>query len=174
MHLEKLIGIALPNADPALVAAAAKELRQGGAADEKALKELTEKVEDLSAELDTYRKEIGRLNAIIVNQRMGYENATPLALGVLAERARQRQSEGYDDSHDDEHDQFELSKAGFAYLQDAFMRAAGGEGFEQPPASWPWDADDWRRKTILREVEIGCALIVAEGERLARAGLMEA
>lgn len=88
---------------------------------------------------------------------------------VVAERKRQRSMEGYDDHHDDAHDDFCLSYAAIAYIRDAVARGAGESGFVQgPPEEWPWSNGDWKPKEIRRNLVISAALLLAEIERLDR------
>nr|WP_250807111.1 hypothetical protein [Neorhizobium tomejilense] len=179
MHIEKLLNEVLPNVDADLVKAAVRELRDPGCFPESAVNASVandiaakdERIKELEDELASHRREINRLQTVIVNQRAGFENASPAALGVLAERARQKRMEGYDDGHDNEHLDFELSRAAAAYLVDAIDRARGGEGYNAPPSIWPWDVVDWKRKPVYRQLEIVCALIIADQERLNRNGL---
>ena len=169
MYLEKLLREALPNTDHELIANAVGEVLAARTTETSA----SERIAELEDELADHRREIARLQTVIVNQRSGWENASPAALGVLAERARQKRMEGYDDVHDDEHSEFELSAAAFAYLGDAIERARGGEGQATPPSIWPWEPNDWRRKPVYRQLEVVCALIIAEQERLGRNGLAD-
>ncbi|MBY3155461.1 hypothetical protein HFO56_24345 [Rhizobium laguerreae] len=171
MYFEKLLREVLPHVDEELVASAARELLAARAPS--AEHPAADRIAELEAELADHRREIARLQTVIVNQRAGWENASPAALGVLAERARQKRMEGYDDTHDDEHSDFELSCAAAAYLLDAVERARGGEGYATPPAIWPWAVKDWRRKPVYRQLEVACALIIADEERLGRNGLSD-
>jgi hypothetical protein len=171
MYLEKLLKEALPHLDEELVANAARELLVAKAPAGES--QASERIAELEAELADHRREIARLQTVNVNQRAGWENASLAALGVLAERARQKRMEGYDDNHDDEHSGFELSSAAAAYILDAIDRAKGGEGYATPPSIWPWSVQDWRRKPVYRQLEVACALIIAEQERLGRNGLSD-
>ena len=176
MHLEKLLKEAFPHLDTELVENAAREVLNGkcdvcNEVTTLSSKDDQERIAELEAELTDHRREISRLNTIIVNQRAGFENASPAALGILAERARQKRMEGYGDNHDDEHSDFELSRAAAAYLIDAIERARGGEGQVSAPTVWPWLPEDWKRKQIYRQLEIVGALVIAEQERLGRNGL---
>jgi uncharacterized coiled-coil protein SlyX len=179
MYLEKLLTEALPNIDRELVAKAAIEILSSRTIDTMASSdriadiEADDRISELEEELADHRREIARLQTVIVNQRAGWENASPAALGVLAERARQKRMEGYDDTHDDEHSEFELSCAAAAYLIDAIERARGGEGYITPPSIFPWDKKDWRRKPVYRQIEVACALIIADQERVDRNGLAD-
>lgn len=128
-------------------------------------------ISEMTEEVKRLRSEVSRLNTIIINQRAGYEGASPAALGILAERARQHRSEGYNDGHDDEQDGNELAKAAACFLLDAIERAAGNEGYSRPPPLWPWDKEHWKRKPVYRQFEIAGALIIAEQERRQRNGL---
>jgi uncharacterized coiled-coil protein SlyX len=170
MYLEKLLKEAMPSIDPDLIAKAAQELTGVHA---QGTTTSADRIAELENELADHRREIARLQTILVNQRAGWENASEAALGVLAERARQKRMEGYDDTHDDEHTDFELSSAAAAFLLDAIERAKGGEGYVTPPTIWPWEAKDWRRKPIYRQLEVAAALIIADEERLGRNGLAD-
>jgi hypothetical protein len=90
---------------------------------------------------------------------------------VVSERRRQRAMEGYDDTHDDAHEDFSLSCAAVAYIRDAVARGGGEVGFAQsPPPEWPWSDSDWKPKDIRRALVVSAALLVAEIERLDRIG----
>lgn len=170
MYLEKLLIEILPNVSADLISKAAEELRSSKP---QANTKDAERIAELQAELADHRREIARLQTVTVNQRAGWENASEAALGVLAERARQKRMEGYDDNHDDEHIDFELSSAAAAFLLDAIDRAKGGDGFTTPPSIWPWESKDWRRKPIYRQLEVAAALIIADQERMGRSGLAD-
>lgn len=133
------------------------------------LAELAEK----DGEIAALRAEINRLNTVVVNMRAGYGNASPAALGFLAERARQRRAEGFSDADDDEHVNGEMLKAAICYLLDADARHDGGEGFPSAPELWPFPSEDWKRKPLHRQIEIAGALLIAEAERRDRNGLDE-
>lgn len=88
---------------------------------------------------------------------------------IVAERNRQRAMEGYDDQHDDTHDDFSLSSAAIAYLRDTVARGGGEQGFvNRPPEEWPWAKGDWKPKELRRNLVIAAALLVAEIERIDR------
>ncbi|MGC0225188.1 hypothetical protein [Pseudooceanicola nitratireducens] len=92
---------------------------------------------------------------------------TQAALDVLEERKRQQSKKGWTPEHDDEHDLFELSRAGACYA----MSAAG----YQPDNAmirrlWPFPEEmrpsDQRRRDLVK----AAATILADIERLDRAG----
>lgn len=170
MSLAKLFQEAFPNIDRELIAAAVREILEPRSASSDTP---AERIAELEVELSDHRREIARLQTVIVNQRAGFENASPAALGILAERARQKRVEGFADVHDDEHSNFELSRAAAAYLMDAIDRALGGDGYPSPPADWPWEEKDWKRKPVYRQIEVAASLIIAEQERLGRNGLAD-
>lgn len=125
-----------------------------------------------SEEIAMLQGEIGRLRTEINSHREGVIGATTAGLDVLGERARQRRMEGYDDAHDDKHDDFALSSAAIAYLMDARLRGTTGHGFaENPPPDWPWEVTDWKTKKVRQSLVVAAALIIAEIERLDRAGV---
>lgn len=88
---------------------------------------------------------------------------------IEAERARQISEEGWDASHDDAHDNGELLRAAMCYLCEArlqfnTMRPDGS------PLSWPWETRWWKPSTPERNFVKGGALLLAERDRLDRAG----
>jgi hypothetical protein len=128
--------------------------------------------EDDSEEVAMLRGEIGRLKQEINTHREGVLGATKAGLDSLGERARQRRMEGYDDAHDDKHDDFALTSAAVAYLMDARLRGTTGHGFtETPPPDWPWETTDWKTKQVRQSLVVAAALVIAEIERLDRAGV---
>jgi hypothetical protein len=107
------------------------------------------------------------------------------AADVLAERQRQLDVEGWSIAHDDDHDRGELSRAGAAFAffgslpEDArkSLRAAPLESPEGRvsilgllwPKDWLWL--HFKPKGRRRDLVRGAALIIAEIERLDRAGI---
>lgn len=168
MTIEKFLKSAFPSIDADTMSIAVDEFKT-------VIRTEVARAHEESAELrdenERLRREVSRLNTVIANQRAGWENASPAALAILAERARQKRMEGYTDTHDDEHVNGELGKAAACYLIDAIDRLTGGEGYPQPPEQWPWEPSDWKRKDIHRQLEISGALSMAELERLERNGL---
>ncbi|WP_423454343.1 hypothetical protein [Ottowia sp. VDI28] len=93
-----------------------------------------------------------------------YQDAlTKAAKDVLAERLRQINVEGWTPDHDDEeHLPDELALAAASYV----CADAG----DAPPAIWPWDRNWWKPRDRRRNLVKSGALILAELERLDRAG----
>jgi hypothetical protein len=92
----------------------------------------------------------------------------PVVEEVMAERLRQVDKEGWSHEHDDEHTEFELTRAAVAYALAATATP------EQPTAEdmgevWPWDPLWWKPSSPRRNLVKAAALIIAEIERLDRA-----
>lgn len=88
---------------------------------------------------------------------------------IAAERRRQVEAEGWSPEHDDDHDNFELSRAACCYGQ----MGAGGPYSNptpgQPPPGWPWDVSWWKPDADpVRNLEKAGALFAAEIDRLLR------
>jgi hypothetical protein len=88
------------------------------------------------------------------------------------ERARQQRygtsllpGEGWDNDHDDNHQDGELALAGAAY---AIHGLAHGLPHASPPALWPWESHWWKPKDSRRNLIRAAAFLVAEIERLDR------
>ena len=88
---------------------------------------------------------------------------------VLKERLRQRDEEGYDDAHDDQHTEGQLARAGAAYAL-----AAGGSPLSEAHDLWPadWDKRCDKREALQddprRLLVMAAALLQAEIDRLDR------
>lgn len=81
---------------------------------------------------------------------------------VAAERQRQVEVEGWTASHDDTHQNGELTLAAACYACcDQFPAYALN--------MWPYDAEWWKPKTNRRNLVMAAALLVAEIERIDRA-----
>lgn len=87
---------------------------------------------------------------------------SPGMLAAIAERFRQIDAEGWDDSHDDRHEKSELARAGACYLIHA------GTVSRTPPHDWPWEGDWWKPSGIRRDLVRGIALGIAELDRFDR------
>jgi len=85
---------------------------------------------------------------------------TRAATDVLAERQRQVEAEGWTIEHDDQHRNGELATAAACYAEPK-----GLYNF-----AWPWDREWWKPKDRRRDLVRAGALILAEIERLDRAG----
>jgi hypothetical protein len=99
---------------------------------------------------------------------------TAAAKDVLAERQRQIEKEGWDDSHDDHHHNGELAAAAACYASPhrAFKAVDGvGRGYEKLTVYrdlWPWTDEWWKPKDRRADLVRAGALILAEIERLDR------
>ena len=86
---------------------------------------------------------------------------------VVAERQRQIASEGYSAAHDDDHRVGELAAAAACYS----MSAVEDEYVDDIITRlWPWSKMAWKPKTLREDLVRGAALLIAEIERLDRAG----
>jgi hypothetical protein len=157
--LAEYLKAANPNAPSDLAARAAAEIRS-----------LISGTDEGMQDVELLTREIGRLKRELSAHEEGVSGASRAALDTLGERARQRRLEGYDDLHDDAHDDFSLLKAALAYGEDALLQGTTGHSFtETAPPSWPWDEGDWKPKNLRRMLVIMGALVIAEMERLDRA-----
>lgn len=86
---------------------------------------------------------------------------------IAAERRRQIEAEGWTPEHDDEHDDHQLSQAAACYALGV-PAAVGMDGARVP--LWPWSREWWKPTDRVRDLVKAGALIVAEIERLQRAG----
>ncbi|MBB2981799.1 hypothetical protein [Paraburkholderia tropica] len=91
---------------------------------------------------------------------------TDAARDVLAERARQVNGEGWTPAHDDQNDAGELARAASQYALNAALPFRAG----LTPAFWPWAPEWWKPTTPRRDLIKAAALIIAEIERIDRAG----
>lgn len=92
---------------------------------------------------------------------------------VIAERQRQMAVEGWTPEHDDEHDDGNLAAAGAAYAVNAADQLhpySQGDGGNEQPIMWPWDAEWWKPKNPRRDLVRAAALIIAEIEKIDRQG----
>lgn len=90
---------------------------------------------------------------------------SPFATAALVERQRQKDVEGWDEAHDDEHRVGEMARAGGCYA-----RYAGSEYTVkgQSPHGWPWAAEWWKPVDFRRDLVRAAALIIAEGDKFDR------
>jgi hypothetical protein len=83
---------------------------------------------------------------------------------IRLERLRQVETEGYTPSSDDNYKRSELRKAAGCYE----LAALNNDDSPTPPRQWPWSADKWKPKGILRNLERAGALYQADIDRLER------
>lgn len=91
---------------------------------------------------------------------------TAAAADVLAERKRQVTAEGWTPGHDDEYEHGELADAAGCYALSSDLFDCAGE----PPRPWPWPDEWWKPTSRRRDLVKAGALILAEIERIDRAG----
>ncbi|MEM8636140.1 MAG: hypothetical protein AAGF33_14295 [Pseudomonadota bacterium] len=87
---------------------------------------------------------------------------------IRDERDRQIAEEGFDASHDDEHNRGELAIAASCYADAASYPEDLRRAFHLFPYRWPWQRTWWKPKTRREDLIRAGALIVAEIERLDR------
>lgn len=82
---------------------------------------------------------------------------------VVAERTRQITDEGHSCGDDDRYTRGELYSAAKAYLMALDNRI-------NPPRGWPWPDSAWKPRDRASNLVRAGALLLAEADRLARAG----
>ena len=100
----------------------------------------------------------------------------PALSDVIAERKRQIEAEGWTAGHDDSHESGDLAYAGAAYSLHAgcVLNPLDQTGFPgTPPSFWNWGFKWWKPSTPRRDLVKAAALILAEIERIDRAGKTE-
>lgn len=98
-------------------------------------------------------------------------NLSKAARDVLAERVRQISEEGWTPEHDDEHKEGTLALAACCYAMPVKeLCSMHGSGTSVWRVLWPWDHDWWKPKGRRRDLVRAGALIIAEIERIDRAG----
>lgn len=85
---------------------------------------------------------------------------------ILAERQHQTMELGYDSTHDDQHKNFELSKAAECYRDVALAKLGGAK--EYLDRGWPWSGEFKPKPHPLENLAIAGALFLAEMMRLRR------
>jgi len=90
-------------------------------------------------------------------------------IDVLAERQRQIHAEGFDEAHDEAHEDGQLSDAAICYAMRDNQRQSV-DAFEQSwlQTLWPWDIAWWKPKDRRRDLVRAAALIIAEIDRMDR------
>jgi hypothetical protein len=108
-----------------------------------------------------------RARAVLAAQPKPLAELTAAARDVLAERRRQVQVEGWTPEHDDCYRDRDLAAAAACYATHAASRNGS---VVHPPIIWPWNTNHWKPTTPRRDLVKAAALILAEIERLDRAG----
>lgn len=92
-------------------------------------------------------------------------------IDVLEERRRQVEDLGWSDDNDDEYVFGELSFAAARYADHACdIERYGDEANNDMDPEWPWNPLWWKPTTARRDLVKAAALILAEIDRLDRAG----
>lgn len=91
---------------------------------------------------------------------------TAAAADVLAERQRQVTAEGWTPEHDDEHSDGEMALAASSYALYAHKKPIA----PAIPYNWPWEPEWFKQQGARRDLVKAAALILAEIERIDRAG----
>lgn len=123
----------------------------------------------LAGRITQYRKDVTRLREVLA-----LIDSHSVIEEIAAERQRQIIAEGWSFEHDDQHSEFELSRAAVAYAR----HAANNHAFPHyvivaAPDAWPWEYAWWKPKDPRRDLVRAAALIVADIERLDRAAAAE-
>lgn len=137
--------------------------------------EAARKNDPLLARIRELEAENERLRASAVGANVGAE--------IAAERTRQV-GHGYDAEHDDEHTDGSIARAAAAYAYagsypEPLREYHGGTAFVWYGKTtllgqiWPWDRESFRPRSRRRDLVKAAALIIAEIERLDRAGERE-
>src|ERR1044072_8991586 len=87
---------------------------------------------------------------------------------IAAERRRQIEVGGWTAEHDDGHSNAEMASAAICYATPHRPLSWFGAGLA--PVAWPWHWSWWKSTDRRRDLIKAGALIVAEIERLGRAG----
>lgn len=90
---------------------------------------------------------------------------------VINERKRQIEKEGYSTEHDDEHEDFELTRAAICYAEGAaYFHDDASEEYVHIPVSvhWPWESAAFKPKSPRRDLVRAASLIISEIERIDR------
>jgi len=95
---------------------------------------------------------------------------------VFNERQRQKIVEGYTTERDDNYTHNEMTSAAVGYAQHVVRRgwvhSSHIENYQSEacPSIWPWDEKYWKPKSPREDLVRAAALIIAEIERIDRAG----
>lgn len=85
---------------------------------------------------------------------------------VIAERTRQVSIEGWTLASDDQHPSGDMALAAACYA----AHAGGAHQSNDAPPLWPWDRHWWKPTAPRRDLVKAAALMLAEIERIDRAG----
>ncbi|HGM4821483.1 TPA: hypothetical protein ACKP7E_000402 [Pseudomonas aeruginosa] len=94
-------------------------------------------------------------------------------LDVQAERRRQSEAEGWTPEHDDEHSHGQMARAAACYALAGSSAPNDGTAALLVSLAWPWDEQWWKPSTARRDLVKAGALVLAEIERIDRAGISQ-
>ncbi|HGN1668907.1 hypothetical protein ACV33Y_10915 [Pseudomonas aeruginosa] len=101
-------------------------------------------------------------------------NSVPQAwLDVQAERRRQVEAEGWTPEHDDQHSHGQMARAAACYALAGSSAPNDETAALLVSLAWPWDEQWWKPSTARRDLIKAGALVLAEIERLDRAGISQ-
>lgn len=127
-------------------------------------------MEDPFLELRRTKDEMSALRSELREEREARQSADQYAeretqgiRDVAAERLRQIEQEGCTGDHDDEHEGGALADAAICYIDPSLLNRW-----------WPWELDWYKPKDRRRNLVRAAALLIAEIDRLDRAGAREA
>lgn len=99
------------------------------------------------------------------------EDLKTAVCNVLMERQRQIAQEHWTPEHDDEHQGGDLAVAAASYaLHAAATLAAAPDYAKQSARLWPWEGNSYKPRDPYRDLVRAAALLLAEAERMRRAG----
>lgn len=94
-------------------------------------------------------------------------------LDVQAERRRQVEAEGWTPEHDDQHSHGQMARAAACYALAGSSAPNDETAALLVSLAWPWDEQWWKPSTARRDLIKAGALVLAEIERLDRAGISQ-
>lgn len=94
-------------------------------------------------------------------------------LDVQAERRRQITAEGWTPEHDDQHSRGQMARAAACYALAGSSAPNDGTAALLVSLAWPWDQQWWKPTSARRDLVKAGALVLAEIERLDRAGISQ-
>ncbi|HHK3937963.1 hypothetical protein [Pseudomonas aeruginosa] len=94
-------------------------------------------------------------------------------IDVQAERRRQVEAEGWTPEHDDEHSHGQMARAAACYALAGSSAPNDETAALLVSLAWPWDEQWWKPSTARRDLIKAGALVLAEIERLDRAGISQ-
>jgi hypothetical protein len=106
----------------------------------------------------------------------GQTNYSKAIDDVVSERLRQIESEGFTAEHDDQHQNWELARAGACYATVATYKEKTRKDAAKrtfAPGTWPWALAWWKPRDRRRDLVRAAALIIAQIEVMDRADRLD-